>query len=139
VISNFGSNDILWIGQGQYGYEYQFLNDFANELDLDDFRFANNVVWSQIDDAGSVDQEVMTLDTEQFTGGSLAAIYNEINPIGIDGEAIASIDEASDWVDGTVITTDTEISSIAFIPDSLPISGTEPTPEPYFPDTNPPA
>jgi hypothetical protein len=118
VISNFGFNDILWIGDGKYGYQYEFLNESANELDLDGFRFANNVIWSQIDNAGSADQEVMTLDTAQFEDGSLAEIDNTY---GTDGEVIASMDEPSEWVSS-----------------SVPLSSTEPTPEPFFPDTNTP-
>ena len=47
VISNFGSNDILWIGEGKYGYQYQFLNDAANEYDLEYFQFDNEIIWAQ--------------------------------------------------------------------------------------------
>ena len=120
VVSNFGSNDILWIGQGQYGYNYEFLNAYANEYDLDDFRFANNVIWSQQQDSGSVAQDVMTLDTVQFDDGSLTAINNSN---GTDTVVIADLDDASDWVSGNIA-------------DSSPLSSTDPTPSPYFPDSN---
>ena len=120
VVSNFGSNDILWIGQGQYGYNYEFLNAYANEYDLDDFRFANNVIWSQQQDSGSVAQDVMTLDTAQFDDGSLTAINNNN---GTDTVVIADLDDATDWVSGNIA-------------DSSPLSSTDPTPSPYFPDSN---
>ena len=113
-----------------YGYEYKFLNEWANEGALADFRFANNVVWSQTDDDGSASQEVMTLDTAQFEDGSLEAISN---PNGTDETVITFLDEASDWVKGTITDQD---GTDTFIPDSSPISATESTTEPYFPDTS---
>ena len=122
VISNFGSNDILWIGQGQYGYEYEFLNEYANEYDLDDFRFANNVIWSQDQDPGTIAQDVMTVDTTQFSDGTLTAISNNN---GTDTMVIADLDDDYDWVSGNIA-------------DSSPLSATSPTPDPdpYFPDSN---
>ena len=108
VISNFGTNDILWIGNGKYGYEYELLNAAANLDDLTYFMSGANVIWSQEENGGNSTQEVMTLGTDQFVGVSLTAS---------ETEAIAELDDASDWVSGW-----------------SPISEMEPTPEPYFPD-----
>lgn len=66
TIANFGSNDILFIGNGQYGYGYAFLNEFANEWDLNTFKDAGNVIWSQTTDGGDAAQELMTLDTSKL-------------------------------------------------------------------------
>jgi hypothetical protein len=67
TISNFGTNDILFIGAGSYGYGYQFLNEFANEWDLQAFQSAGNVIWSQDLNATSADQSLMTLDQDFFS------------------------------------------------------------------------
>ena len=80
TISNFGTNDILWIGQGQYGYQYEFLNEFANEYALDDFRFANDVIWTQ----SSNDTIVMSNPDDDYGMG-----------YGGDGDSISMSDSDS--------------------------------------------
>ena len=82
TISNFGTNDILWIGQGQYGYQYEFLNEFANEYDLEDFRFANDVIWSQ----SSNDTIVMSNPDDNYDMG-----------YGSDGDSISMAGSDSDF------------------------------------------
>ena len=61
TISNFGTEDILYIGKGMYGYGYQLLNNEANLYDLGNFQASNNVIWAQQPDSGL--QDVMTLDS----------------------------------------------------------------------------
>lgn len=79
TISNFGETDILFIGLGKYGYGYQFLNEDANEWDLDTFQSIGNVIWSQEEDGGSIDQDVMTLAMDNFTpmSGDEGDTYSE--------------------------------------------------------------
>ena len=78
TISNFGTNDILFIGAGSYGYGYQFLNDLANELDLYNFQQATNVIWQQDTNGGTTDQTLMTLDADTlFTDATLDDGYVE--------------------------------------------------------------
>lgn len=67
VISNFGDNDILFIGEGQYGFGYEFLNEFANAAQIDEFQSAGNVIWGNSDatnDISTDDQTPMVLDLD---------------------------------------------------------------------------
>jgi len=70
VISNFGLSDILWIGDGMYGYNYTFLNGEANADELGIFTDLNSIIWSQTDTSSSYYEEVTTeeyIDEEVIT------------------------------------------------------------------------
>lgn len=69
VISNFGDNDILFIGEGEYGFGYEFLNEFANAAQIEEFQSAGNVIWANPDattDSLTDDQTPMTLDLTEM-------------------------------------------------------------------------
>lgn len=105
TISNFGRDDILFIGSGSYGYGYQFLNELANEIDLQAFRDGGNVIWSQNDDGSGTGQTLMTLDDENFTamGGLDGDLYSEtVTPEGDtiayrDSSTIESLSDQATW------------------------------------------
>lgn len=125
TISNFGTNDILFIGAGSYGYGYEFLNDYANEFDLYDFQQAANVIWQQDTSGSSTEQTLMTLNAD---------------------ELFTDADSTDGYVETTVSETSTTISAEEYIVSELandtawsslgsPLSASENQPSPpLFPE-----
>ena len=89
TVSNFGFDDILFIGAGSYGYGYSFLNGLANEWDLQAFQAAGNVIWAQVNDGA--DQQLMTLDTLNFESDTAQLGY--LSTQAADGTSILASEE----------------------------------------------